>query len=97
MEATRATKVNANSSDQKTGDAEKSHKDWEDIVRVLHPRAYRSYQEVFPTNLINHYHDKFLSGHVYFDKIQELITQKYYLPSRQKDIKIYLKLWLLTN
>ena len=97
MEPTRAAKVNPDGSDQKTGDVEELHKSWEDNVGVLHPRAYHSFQEVIPTNLISCHYNDFLAGYVHFDKTQEFIAQKYYLASYQKDIKIYLKLWLLTS
>lgn len=47
--------------------------------------------EVIQTQLISRHHNDPLAGHFEIDKIQELITRKYYWPTLPRNVESYVK------
>ena len=53
-------------------------KDWQDINGVLHHQSLPYVREIIQTELISRHHDDPLVSHFGIEKIQELLSQKYY-------------------
>ena len=64
---------------------------WEDIDGVLHHQGLPFVLEVIRTELISRYYNDPLIGHFGINKTKDLLSQKYYWPSLQKDIEAYVK------
>ena len=65
--------------------------DWEEIDGVLHREGFLYLPEIIKTEMISRHHDDPLVGHFRVEKTRKLDTQKYYWPTLQADIEVYLK------
>ena len=71
--------------------AEELKDDYEEVDRVLHYQELLFVLEAIQIKLISWHHDNFLVGHFGINKTKDLISQKYYCPSLQKDVEAYVK------
>ena len=71
--------------------AEQLVKDWHDINGVLHYQGLPYVPEIIKTKLISRHHDNPLVGHFGIEKIQELLSRKYYLLTLRRDVEDYMR------
>ncbi len=64
---------------------------WEDIEQVLHYQGLPYVPKVIHSELISRHHNDLLAGHFGIEKIHELIARKYYWPTLQRDVEVYVK------
>lgn len=64
---------------------------WEDIEGVLFYQDLPYMPEIICIELISCYHDNYLSRYFEINKIQKLVTRKYYWPTLYRDVKVYVK------
>ena len=71
--------------------AEGLQKSLKGIEGVLHHQGLLFILETIQTKLISRHHDDLLAGHFGIQKTRELIAWKYYWPTVQHDVEIYVK------
>ena len=64
---------------------------WGDIDGILYHQGLLFVPEAIQTEIISRHHDEPLAEHFGIDKTKDLINQKYYWLSLQKDIETYVK------
>ena len=72
-------------------DQQSGQQGWEDIDNVLHHQSLPYVSEIIRTALISRHHNDSLAGHFGIEKIQELLSRKYYWPTLRRDIKDYVR------
>ena len=71
--------------------AEEMKNGYEKIDGILHHQGLPFILEAIRTKVMSWYHDVPVAGYFGIDKTKDLVGQKYYWPSLQKDIKAYVK------
>ena len=64
---------------------------WEDVKRVLKYRDLLYVPEIIRYKVISCHHNNPLAEHFGIDQTKELVSRKYYWPSRKKDVKKYVR------
>ena len=64
---------------------------WDNIDGVLYHQGLPYVPQIIRTEFINRHHDNPLAGHFEIEKIQKLVTQKYYWPMLRHDVKDYVR------
>ena len=64
---------------------------YKELNRVLYHQGLSFIPEIIWTKLISWHHDNPLAEHFSIDKTKDLVGQKYYWPSLQRDIEAYVK------
>ena len=59
-------------------EAEKLGRNWQDFNKILYHQGLSYISEIIKTELISRYYNDLLVGHFGIEKIQELVTRKYY-------------------
>ena len=64
---------------------------YEEIDRVLYHQRLPFIPEVIQTKLISQHHNDFLAGYFGVNKTNDFVGRKYFWPSLQRDIEVYVK------
>ena len=64
---------------------------YEEVDRVLYHQRLPFVPKIIWTELINQHYNNFLVEHFDVNKTKDLIGRKYYWPSLQRDIEVYVK------
>ena len=64
---------------------------YKEVDGILHHQGLSFIPEAIQTKLISWHHDNPLAGHFDINKTKELVGQKYYWLSFQRDIEAYVK------
>ena len=70
---------------------EKLGGNWEDSNKILHHQGLPYIPEIIRNELISRHHNNLLVGYFGIEKIQELITRKYYWETLYHDVKVYIR------
>ena len=64
---------------------------YEKIDEILHHQSLLFISKSIQTELISHYHNNLLAGHVGIEKTCKLLAQKYYWSTLRHDVDAYVK------